>query len=57
MDPDGGANGGVDRYRGRWAMFVAWRRTILEENARRKAVNEVAKTRIALEVKDLKESD
>ena len=37
------------------AMFVAWRRAILEENARRKAVNEVAKTRIALEVKDLKE--
>ena len=37
------------------AMFVAWRRAILEENARRKAMNEVAKTRIALEVKDLKE--
>ena len=26
------------------AMFVAWRRATLEENARRKALNEVAKT-------------
>ena len=37
------------------AMFVAWRRAILEENASRKALNEDAKTRIDLEVKDLKE--
>ena len=37
------------------AMFVAWRRAMQEENARRKAQNEVAKTRIDLEVKDLKE--
>ena len=36
-------------------MFVAWRKATLEENARRKALNEVAKTRIDLEVKDLKE--
>ena len=36
-------------------MFVAWRRATLEENARRKALNEVAKTRIDLEVKDIKE--
>ena len=36
-------------------MFVAWRRATLEENGRRKALNEVAKTRIDLEVKDLKE--
>ena len=37
------------------AMFVAWIRVTLEENARRKALNEVAKTRIDLEVKDLEE--
>ena len=37
------------------AMFVACRRATLEKNARRKALNEVAKTRNDLEVKDLKE--
>ena len=37
------------------AMFLEWRQANLAENARRKALNEVAKTRIDLEVKDLKE--
>ena len=37
------------------AMFLQWRRANLDENARGKALNEVAKTRIDLEVKDLKE--
>ena len=37
------------------AMFLQWRRANLDKNARRKALNEVAKTRIDLEVKDLKE--
>ena len=62
MDPDGGANCGVDRYEDAGqraatenAMFAACRRATLEENARRKALNEVAKTRIDLEVKYLKE--
>ena len=36
-------------------LFKAWREQRQEENARRKALNEVAKTRIDLEVKDLKE--
>ena len=36
-------------------MFLEWRRANLDENARRKALNEVAKTGIDLEVKDLKE--
>ena len=36
-------------------MFLQWRQANLTENARRKALNEVAKTRIDLEVKDLKE--
>ena len=36
-------------------MYVAWRQVNLAENARRKALNEVAKTRIDLEVKDIKE--
>ena len=36
-------------------MFLAWRQAQQAENARRKALNEVAKTRIDLEVKDLKE--
>ena len=36
-------------------MFLAWRQTQQAENARRKALNEVSKTRIDLEVKDLKE--
>ena len=37
------------------AMFLEWRQANLSENARRKALNEVSKTRIDLEVKDLKE--
>ena len=37
------------------AMFLAWRQAQQAENARRKALNEVSKTRIDLEVKDLKE--
>ena len=36
-------------------MFLEWRQANLAENARRKALNEVSKTRIDLEVKDLKE--
>ena len=36
-------------------MFLQWRQANLTENARHKALNEVAKTRIDLEVKDLKE--
>ena len=36
-------------------LFLQWRQARLDENARRKALNEVAKTRIDLEVKDLKE--
>ena len=36
-------------------MFIAWRQAQLLENARRKALNEVTKTRIDLEVKDFKE--
>ena len=36
-------------------MFLEWREVRLAENARRKALNEVSKTRIDLEVKDLKE--
>ena len=36
------------------AIILEWRQADLPENARRKALNEVAKTRIALEVKDLK---
>ena len=36
-------------------MFLEWREARLAENARRKALNEVSKTRIDLEVKDLKE--
>ena len=36
-------------------LFLIWRQGRLDENARRKALNEVAKTRIDLEVKDLKE--
>ena len=36
-------------------LFLTWRQGRLDENARRKALNEVAKTRIDLEVKDLKE--
>ena len=36
-------------------MFIPWRQAQLAENARRKALNEVAKTRIDLEVKELKE--
>ena len=36
-------------------LFLEWRQANLNENARRKALNEVAKTRIDLEVKDLKE--
>ena len=36
-------------------MFLAWRQAQQAENARRKAMNEVAKTRIDLEVQDLKE--
>ena len=36
-------------------MYVVWRQENLAENARRKALNEVAKTRIDLEVKDIKE--
>ncbi len=36
-------------------MYLAWRHLQLEENARRKALNEVAKTKIDLEVKDIKE--
>ena len=36
-------------------LFLQWRQARLDENARRKAPNEVAKTRIDLEVKDLKE--
>ena len=36
-------------------MYLTWRHAQLEENARRKALNEVAKTKIDLEVKDLKE--
>ena len=39
----------------RTQMYVAWRQENLAENARRKALNEVAKTRIDLEVKDIKE--
>ena len=35
-------------------MFLQWTQANLTENARRKALNEVAKTRIDLEVKDLK---
>ena len=37
------------------AMFLGWRQTNLAENTRREALNEVAKTRIDLEIKDLKE--
>ena len=36
-------------------LFLQWRQVRQDENARRKALNEVAKTRIDLEVKDLKE--
>ena len=36
-------------------MFLEWREARLAENARRKALNEISKTRIDLEVKDLKE--
>ena len=36
-------------------MYLDWRHFQLEENARRKALNEVAKTKIDLEVKDIKE--
>ena len=36
-------------------IFMAWRRAMFEENAKRKALSEVAKTRIDQEVKDLKE--
>ena len=36
-------------------LFLARRQKRLDEKARRKALNEVAKTRIDLEVKDLKE--
>ena len=36
-------------------MYLAWRYLQLEENARRKADNEIAKTMINLEVKDIKE--
>ena len=39
----------------RTEMFIAWRQAQLLENARRKALNEVTKTRIDLEVKDFKE--
>ena len=38
------------------AMFVAWSRAMQEENARRNELNEVAKTRIDLEVKDCRRS-
>ena len=37
------------------AMFLEWRQANLAENARRKALNEVSKTRTDLEVEDLKE--
>ena len=37
------------------AMFLEWRQANLAENARRNALNKVSKTRIDLEVKDLKE--
>ena len=36
-------------------LFLQWRQDRLDENARRKALNEVAKTGIDMEVKDLKE--
>ena len=36
-------------------LFIAWRQAQLLENSRRKALNEVTKTRIDLEVKDFKE--
>ena len=36
-------------------LFLQWRQARLDENARRKALNEVAKTRIDLEVKVPKE--
>ena len=36
-------------------IYLAWRHVQLEENARRKDLNEVAKTKIDLEVKDIKE--
>ena len=36
-------------------MYMEWRRVQLAENARRKALNKVSKTRIDLEVKDFKE--
>ena len=39
----------------RTELFIAWRQAQLLENSRRKALNEVTKTRIDLEVKDFKE--
>ena len=36
-------------------LFLEWRQANLNENARCKALNEMAKTRFDLEVKDLKE--
>ena len=36
-------------------LYLVWRQAQLQENARRKALNEVAKTKIDLEVKDFKE--
>ena len=36
-------------------LFLQWRQDRLDENARTKALNEVAKTGIDMEVKDLKE--
>ena len=36
-------------------LFIAWRQAQLLENSRRKALNEVTKARIDVEVKDFKE--
>ena len=47
--------GAQPREARRTQMYAAWRQANLAENARRKALNEVAKTRIDLEVKDIKE--
>ena len=47
----------VARDARRNALYLEWRHVQLEENARRKALNAVAKTKIDLEVKDIKERE